>query len=298
METKQPGLTPEQQAAIDGIYSRPQSVGVQSGKVEPPIGAYVRPDEGIQFTAWDNGPGTAVTITARFLRAADGQVVYMTSTQRVQSGLNKVSWWVPLTEGYLLDIQASLQSAAYQRGLFFLQGALQRQGGTIQPGRVLFQGYLSANCMLSWPGSAIINSYEGPGAWTVYFGTAPGVGVAIVDVVPQYHRWNIVSGMATLTTSATVANRLVYLQFEPDGANITYTISTGIQQTASTTWKYVFTNAVAVVTQSNTTTILIPIPAPLVLPYGANITLGAGSLQAGDQFTAAAYQVEDLVLTN
>lgn len=124
-------------------------------------------------------------------------------------------------------------------------------------------------------------------------GTNPAAGVEISETVPSGVSWKILTVMIHLVADATVANRILEVRFDD----------------ASTTdvWRYQHTSPItasqdrillqgrslgAQMTGGNNNVILIPLPA-LVLPAGFRIRTITANLQAGDDYAAPVFFVEE-----
>jgi hypothetical protein len=84
---------------------------------------------------------------------------------------------------------------------------------------VLLQGYVTDTSRLSFPGSPIRSSIEGPGVLRSITGTNPAANAEISETVPTNARWRVHAIRFTLVTDANVANREVALTLD-DGAAV------------------------------------------------------------------------------
>jgi hypothetical protein len=123
------------------------------------------------------------------------------------------------------------------------------------------------------------------GEQVVRVAAAPAAGVDVKATVPQVGRWKVYGLLASLTTSATVANRIPHLIITdgPPGDTV-YNVPSGNNQVATTTVKYAGGPGPVAVTNDNTNVLVLPVEITLL----GNWTIGfqTTALQAGDQWTA------------
>ena len=154
---------------------------------------------------------------------------------------------------------------------------------------LLWQGFIPYNAAVGWPGTPTKDVSDGAGTIRSITGTAPGAGVDISEVCPSNRRWQLLMFRASLTSSATVANRLVNIILD-DGTNMLYRLTANTNQPASQTNGYnvasgipnAFDGAVDIGTT---------LPQPTIIKAGCRIKTSTTNLQAGDQWTAPQYLV-------
>lgn len=156
---------------------------------------------------------------------------------------------------------------------------------------MLWEGYLNAQTFQGWPGSPSQRETDGAGTLRSVLGTLPGAGADISEVVPSNRRWTLLAFTAVLTTSATVANRIVDGVLD-DGTN-TYHQSAGlINQTASTVLRYCF--APYLLGAGNLFGGQpLGMPQFMQLKSGYHIKTLTSALQAGDQWSAPEYLIQE-----
>lgn len=124
-------------------------------------------------------------------------------------------------------------------------------------------------------------------------GTNPAAGVEISETVPAGVRWRISAVRFTLLTDSTAANRTLFLVFD-DGADPSFiTMMTQAAQPASTSRVYHFfldMPAAEVVAGGNA---YLPLPDELWLPAGFRMRTLTTSFQAGDDYTAPEFLIEE-----
>ena len=136
-----------------------------------------------------------------------------------------------------------------------------------------------------------------PGIRGVINVPAPAAASEWSVAVPGGQRWKLVGGQATLTTSATVANRNGGVQITSLGVLIYVNVNT-FNVTASTNHVYVYqqgttTNASGTIGTTN----WIPTLCPWLI-QGDTIGSLTGNLSAGDQYSAISLVFEQYYLTD
>lgn len=112
---------------------------------------------------------------------------------------------------------------------------------------------------------------------------AGGAGVPQVFTVPAGAIWELISVHTNFSTSAVVANRVVFVQVkDPDGGTIGVYYSTRSQAANGVNVSYTFAGQGASVQNSASDD---PIPSPpLPLTAGCTVTVSAASIDLGDSF--------------
>jgi hypothetical protein len=125
-----------------------------------------------------------------------------------------------LGSGSLLNVTVFASAGAPLSGQTFVIVQLVRGDGpaAIVLGTLL-AGYVTAVQALGFPGSPIASSTDGHGAIRTIIGTSPAAGVECAEVVPTGARWELVSFVATIVTSATVITRVPELYVDMAGSN-------------------------------------------------------------------------------
>ena len=136
-----------------------------------------------------------------------------------------------------------------------------------------------------------------PGVSRVVKVPNPAAGADWTQAVPGGVMWKILSGQATLTTSATVATRLPQIQLTSAGVNVglygaVFNVPAGT--TAAISFSQRLGSAVGLAGSPSS-------PAPLPnYPLVQGDTLGSstGAIQAADQWSAIAFVVAEYYITN
>lgn len=187
-------------------------------RVGPPSPIYIQRDDVIGITAVSIQNGEVLNVNGRFLRASDGVIVPFTYSFSMGNSFNVRQFTFALGEGYLLALNCNT-TQAQRRGQTFVSCSLMRGKIVLSPSQglfqILFQDYCHQNTFTGWPGGMIGDALSGVGAPNSYGGSNPGAGADFTVLAPSssvFYFASVLYVQATLTTSATVANRLVNLQ--------------------------------------------------------------------------------------
>lgn len=196
----------------------------------------------------------------------------------------------PLYEGWLLSFGARVTSGFAIGSFVFMQVFVTRTN--IQNIHALiWQGYIPNVTSTGWPGTPSKEITDGAGVIRSIIGTTPPAGADILESVPGQRRWTLITLNAVLTASATVANRSVLLVLD-DGANLYYSSPSFLNQTAGQVQRYVLgqqPTTVAPVAGA----IVLSVPVPISLKIGFRIKTVTAGIQAGDQWSAPVYTVQE-----
>lgn len=162
---------------------------------------------------------------------------------------------------------------------------------------VLLAGYITAQQSVGYPGSPILSSIESGGVIRAISGTAPAPGGEIIETVPTGARWQLLTFYGTLTTSATVANRVPRLQ-HATGATTIAVFPNLILETASLTWFNQWASGLNVQNLAGLQQTIAPLPNELILLAGQSLRTDTANLQAGDQWLAPQYVVREWIEAN
>jgi hypothetical protein len=167
-----------------------------------------------------------------------------------------------------------------------------REGGTSALATIL-AGYVTPNSPRTYPNDTVRRSVDGRGTFRIVSQAAPAAGAEIVVTAPGNTRWMLSAFRFQITASAAVANRTPVLLID-DGANVVFETENVTAVTAGQVATY---NAGAGIQNANLAALdyQLALPETLVLPAGARIRTSTGNLQAGDQYAAPVYNVEDWI---
>jgi len=158
----------------------------------------------------------------------------------------------------------------------------------------LIKGYVTKTRDLNWTfgASDSEDSTNGRGIPRIITGTDPAAGNEISEAVPTNARWKIKSMIFTLVTDATVSNRRVRVKIDDGSGNDPYAMDCGSNQAASNSYAYAV-DTVPLLGGSGF--INVPIPDDLPLSAGMLIETDTTNLQAGDNYGAPVFIVEEWI---
>lgn len=199
-----------------------------------------------------------------------------------------------LGEGFLTNAHLRVTAGAVLRGHVYATVEIVRGlTGAVQPLATLMQGYVSANARLAWPGSPLENTVAGVGRIRSITGTDPAAGVEVSETVPAGVRWRLLTFRGSLVTDGTVATRDVRLTID-DGALVVAQLPADQTQAASLTVSYSALAGGPLATPRNTGAV-IPFPVGITLAAASRIRTVTANLQAGDNWGAPQYTVEEFL---
>jgi hypothetical protein len=212
---------------------------------------------------------------------------------------NLINQTVPLAEGYLLAVSA-VATNSRSRGIVFARAMLIRgSAGFVSQNafQVLFADYPTNNAPVGWPNGRVLHPSEGPGAIVRASTGNPAAGNDFSFIPADALRWRIQSLKATLTTSATVANRIVHALVTDAGGAVYWNEPAITAQVASTTVQYCFGPGLTPQPTVDGVAV-IGVPSNLIIAQRHQILSATTALQAGDQWSAinmGIEQLEDLI---
>jgi hypothetical protein len=285
--------TPDPRNATIGSGKR--AVQITAQQVQPPSPLYLQVEDNLICSIYIPTASTPVYVylMLRWLRP-DGEIVSIRKTIPTQVG-TITNYPFTLGEGFLLSAAFNPIGLSFNDwGKIYASLTIQRdlpEGGSFF--WQLFGDYATTFHYPTWPYGRNIQPQDAAGRIRSITGSTPAVGAEINEVVPSQVRWSLLSFRARLTTSAVAANRKPDLLID-DGANAFYQAGNGNSLTASITWGTTWANtgyAGAASTSADNTAPL----APLLLEPGFRIRTQTLSIDAGDQWQAPQYLVQEWI---
>jgi hypothetical protein len=263
--------------------------------VQPPSTLYVDVDDQLILSAATSqtAPAEVVTVNVRLLlpngRIEDMQfVIRPTSRSAIRSSF-------ALAQGYILSISA-VAGTAITRGATFLRIYIQRNGlPAVSPAQMLFADYVTTLATAAYPNGRVLSSLEGPGLLYGVSQSNPAAGADFIVSVPVNAHWKVRSLAATLTTSATVANR----QPSINVSDLTGVKFRGfpLQNIAASTVALISAYPATPYTSVVATDFTLPLPPDLYMTGAPatsdNINSVTVGIQAADQWSAIRLLVEE-----
>lgn len=273
------------------IQTAPNLVAFDPKLAVPFQPLYMQRNDIILFTFLTNGTNVSAIINYRWLTPAgeilEGQINPAPFGPTIVAQLT-------LYEGWLLSFGVRITSTIVAGQWTYLQAQLAR-GFTLGIGNpvtgIIWEGYVLGAISTGWPGTVPKEVIDGAGTLRSITGATPALGAEISEAVPNNRRWQLLALSATIITSASGGNRTPTLTID-DGTNLFYQ-SFGYSSSApSTTTR--FTASSVVPSQAFVSgSLLMGVPLPFPLKTGFRIRSVTLNLQAGDQWSAPQYLVQE-----
>src|SRR5262245_11706354 len=202
-----------------------------------PHAVYLTGEDNLRVTVFNALAGVVVTVRGRF-EDLKGDVIPFEDRVTPASDRTASNLTVRLAEGWLLNVHVFVSTGAPLTGqTFAIVSVIRGEGSSALTLATLVAGAITAPQRIGYPGSPIVNSLDSQGAVRAITGTTPGAAADVLETVPTGARWELLSIIAQLVTSATVANRIVELVLD-DGANVIARATNNQNHAASTTIIY------------------------------------------------------------
>lgn len=265
----------------------------QSDNVLPPAAVYIGPDDTLVLRVRSTSLPAPVTVMLRRLRPSgviEPELYTLTDTSGTFSG---TSLNIPPSEGWI--VSAAAGCTATSRGQVFVSLFITRDTKAFPPqaSHILLQGYADEDSWLGFPQSPVESSVSGRGMMRSITNAAPGAGNDFTITVPAGVQWRPISLLATLVTSAAVANRIVSLRIGATAGLPYCTIPPPVVQTATNTWNYTWGAGLASQAQPPFNT--MPLMLDFRLHPGHVIFSHVSALDAGDAWNQQVMLVEEWV---
>jgi len=259
-------------------------------KVGPPGALYVTLDDVILFQGWAPLANTTVRLSIRMLSPRGEIVPCFFSIVVAAAGVTPTLSKITNLEGFLLSMSAEVASGL--AGAVWVNVVIQRGVGTsdVTQGLNLLQGYPSLTDTLSWPQPPPVKSIDNRGLANVVAVANPGAGADYAITVPAGVNWLLRSMRFQLVTAVAVANRFVVVLLQDNLGNTFAQIPAGPVQAASLTFQYTLANGLTVQSVNNVNITGLPLEARL--PGGFQIKTSTAAIQAADQFSGMALELE------
>jgi hypothetical protein len=260
-----------------------RKVSWQLTRVPPPSPVYVGVDDKLVVGAASSQTNEVVTVNYRLLRAADGVIVPGQFTVKPANTRTVAVQTQQLAEGFLLS--ASVKAAvATTRGMTFVRAFLGAGAfGAGQPSYMLLADYVTTAMAPAHPNGRVLAPTEGPGnVYSVRAAHAPA-GTQWSITVPANARWRVQSIQSQLVTSATVANRNVFLVIS-SSTDIVTIIPSNTTQAASITEFYCWADGVPFQSDALGHD-LQPLPRGIIVLPNYVLTTNVNLMQAADQWS-------------
>lgn len=191
-----------------------QVVSWQLKRLPPPSSVYITVDDVLRAAVASSQANEVVTISYRWIRAADGKLDYGQFTVAPASDRSIKVQDQPMAEGFLLSVSCKA-AVATTRGQTFVRLFLNPKVlGAGQPGFMLMSDYVTTRMAPGHPNGRILAPTEGPGWTQAIQVVSPGANADWLIAVPANARWRIVSVFATFQTDATPGDRSATIKLQ------------------------------------------------------------------------------------
>jgi len=288
-----PGVDQKIDPTFHPIGSAPE-VKFRFTQIDPTTILYVTRDDHFRLDVRNSDPVVSINIHARQL-LPDGTIHRTFQTFAVTSDRSINTFSFDLAEGFLLNLSIGVASnASAKYGKTFVAVRLIYGNVTISTtSGVLIAGYLAGLTNLVWPISQPAYDAQGTGATRSITGTTPAAGATNSDTVPTAAKWRLHSYKVAFTASAAVANREVALVIT-DGVNPLVTVTAAFTQVAGQAFGYQWSLGTQFLAPTVGTQRILPAP-DMYLSAGFQLQTDCRNEQAGDQFSAAQFEVEEWI---
>ena len=249
-------------------------------------------EDALELDSLSSVAGLTLTVSGAVL-TQDLQLLPFSWTHVPNSNRTVATTRTPTPGGWLQHVRVVVSAGAPTSGQVFVW--IRSCRGTTANALVLgtiVSGYVTATTDLYWPGWPSVGPLDGQGTVRSITGTAPGAGNQISEVVPTGARWELISFLATLTTDAVVANRIVDYTLD-DGTNIYMRKGVTVAQTASLTNRYGLFAGVSFGGSDSNGNYLVSLPIDNRLLAGHRIRTITTAMDAGDTWAAPQYLVRE-----
>lgn len=241
----------------------------------------VKNGDRLRVAFWNSSNAISPELFVRYLiqfkdgTRADGSEAVVVPASTIEQII-----YIPLTEGDLLWITVDTGQTTPQSGLIFSSIALLRGAVDNAQSRIsLMSGYISTATPLIYPLSTPSASNSGPGALVSVTGTDPGAGFQFSLALNSIANIELLNVNFILTTDATVASRLPFLNLT-DTTGIVFRSAANAVQLLSTLVRYSFNQWPATpFSPANNSYGVIP---KHTTSSGATLAISVDNFQAGD----------------
>jgi hypothetical protein len=271
----------------------PYRVGFRLTDVSPPSPLYIQLEDVLTILFLGDFSPRTITVSGRILLPEGKIQVFQRTFNYTATVFQVQQFQMQLAEGFLLGVTATAGSSL-GRGSTFARMYISRSTASVPLSAVsqlLAGDYITASAPLTWPGGRCLFGAEGPGLINPLTGISASAGAQFTTTVPSgSDKWRLQSLQATLTTSATVANRFVSLSQSTGGNAVEVGFATA--QTAGTAITYHFSTGVPNGT-IGAGKVQIGLPQSLFLPSGgviASVVVGMDATDAWSNIRAVVEQ--------
>ena len=275
------------------ILTIPEVVRFATRGVAPPSNLYVRKEDRVVIQVRNSVTAAEIVVSGRMVTIAGVvrpfQRIIIPSTDRSPD-----STFIDVGEGFLLNISVFTQAVNVLRGQCFVLGLyIAGETTTNQTTAVILSDYVYTDYVVSYPFGTLKGPDSGRGTPRTITGTNPAAGSEVTETVPTRARWRLLSFAVQLVASGAAANRVVNL-FVTDGVTNGILVPSATFHIANETRRYNYIQSGAQYADPNGNFVL-PLPGNLPMKAGATFGTATNGLQAGDNYDAPLYTVEEWI---
>lgn len=270
--------------------SQPSRISFTLAKLQPPSDLYITRDDQIVVRAIGTVASESIHVTGRLL-TLDGVVVPFAVDVVAPIASTSVTRLISGVEGFLLSLTA-IATQATTRGGAYVRVWLNRGAAALTNcQQLLLSDYVTNVLPTSWPSGIPQDTTSGFGLMLSLAGTSPAAGADFTGANGSLVRWRLQSLSAILTTSVAVANRNIEFALTDAGGLTVFRAGATASVPASTTAHVTCTPGGTQVSVVGST-LMIPLPALVMMPLNYGFKTITTNLQAADQWSAIQMVVE------
>jgi hypothetical protein len=282
--------------AVERFFAAPIPAG-RGGVIASPFQFLRTGEDNLRVSVYNVVAGLRVGISGRMLRPDSSTVQAFRNvlTPTADGELSTEDY--ALGPGAVLNLVVAPIGTIVEAGRCYVRVDIIRglEGGTTVLG-TLVAGYIGSWGGRGWPGHALEQPGDGPGAVRVYTSAVPALGADPLLLMPVLARWRVLAARAVLTTDATAGDRRPYLTVVQDVAFV-HQSQTGRVQPASATVAHVWGAGLANTADAVSSLAMGSLPTALWLTTraanNADLRMSTGGLRVGDQWSALTVLVEE-----
>jgi len=252
---------------------------------------YIRPNDVVAISVTNQAQAINIVIGLQVLRS-DGQLAQLRFDIAPSVKAGSQNFHFALTEGFLFSVAAFTNDVCLIGQCFVTLGIQPDASASpvLRPIQ-LVAAYIGEGVIASWPQGRLRTPRDGRGWLHVVAGTQPAAGAECIEIMPAVSHREIRGVHLRLQTSAAVANRQIVVQFD-DTVNAFFTVtSTYLQVAGQLVHYYVAGNGL--LSANVLGNVNLPMPERVPLEAGWALRTVTANIQAGDQYFAPAYLVEE-----
>jgi hypothetical protein len=254
---------------------------------------YLSNEDALLLTVFNAAAGVTVAVSGRTLAFGAKHPTPFKTTLTPTTNRAATTKVIGLGDGWLLNAQVIVSAGTPVDGQTWARLSLVRGLTSVaDESFTLVSDTLTVGKAIAWPSGAVRGPLDGAGAIRSISGTTPGAGAEVSETVPAGARWQVLSFMSTLVTSATVASRVAAMTLD-DGTNIFWRNEATVVQAATNTRIRCWTNGYGAIVNGNGTSDTVALMQNAMLLAGFRIRTNTVSIQAGDQYSAVQYLVRE-----